>query len=121
MEVPKDIPSPSELHFLLVDQLNHIGVTQVEEVMMQGIEETPSEAFELGFQSAITGMKSALFHSLMMALIDIMHKGNLDTIFMKSFDRLSYAETFMHALVEKGHRHPAVAQNLNERLRRTTK
>lgn len=43
--------------------------------------------------------------------MDMIHKGTLDTILMKSFDRLSYSGSFMNTLVEKVNRHSALAQD----------
>lgn len=60
MEVPEGIPCRSKLHHLLVNELNHIGVTTKREAMVQGFKDSLAEAFELGFQAAKTGMKCFL-------------------------------------------------------------
>lgn len=57
MEVPEEAPSRFELYFLLVNDLNHIGVTSMKEAMAYGIKEKLVDAFELGFRAANIGIK----------------------------------------------------------------
>lgn len=61
MEVPEKIHSRSKLRPALVKKLGHIGETPKKKAMMQRIEETLLEAFELGFQAANSELKSAFF------------------------------------------------------------
>lgn len=49
MEVTEKAASRSEKHFLFMNGLSYIGVTQKKEVIMQGVEETLSKGFEVGF------------------------------------------------------------------------
>lgn len=56
-----------------------------------------------------------------MLLIDLIHKGTLDIIPAKSFDRLSHSDVLMNALVAKVHRLSALAEDPDEPMSRTTK
>lgn len=71
MEAPKSIPFRSDLHSLLVNELKHIRVTPMKDVMMQKIKETLVKALELGFQAANNRIISAFFHFLEMNLTDM--------------------------------------------------
>lgn len=51
--------------------------------------------------------------------MDVIHKETLNTILMKSFDRLSHPDRFMEALVEKIYKRPALAQDHVESMDRT--
>lgn len=59
MEVTEGIPFRSDLNSLLVNEVNHIAVTQMKEAMILGIEEALAEALELGFRTANTDIKIA--------------------------------------------------------------
>lgn len=67
------------------------------------------EAFALNFQVANKRIKSAL-NCFKTALIDMIYQGILDTVLMESVCPLFQSDAFLIALVEKLHRHSAVAQ-----------
>lgn len=81
-EVPERLPSRSELHVLFENELNHIGITLMKEVVMRGIKKLLAEHFELDFQAANTEIKSAFFSFLKVALMDMIHKAILISILM---------------------------------------
>lgn len=92
MEVQKRVPCRSDLHSLLVNQLSHIGDTRMKEAMIQGIEETLAEPFELDVQAPNTEIKSALSGLFELALVDVILERTLATISIKSFDRVLHSE-----------------------------
>lgn len=102
MNIPEGVPSRSELHSLLVNELNPIGVAAMKDVMMVVLDDTVDEAIELGFQAANTELKTAFFRLLAMSLYNMIHKGNLDSMLMKSFERFFYSEVFHRRSNEKG-------------------
>lgn len=61
MKVSEEVPSRSELHCVLVNKLNHIGVTRMKKTMTQGSKETLAKAFKLVFQAKNTGIKVRSF------------------------------------------------------------
>lgn len=110
MEVPDGVPSHLELHFLLVNELNHVGVTPMKEAMMLDVHINASRGFQARLQATNTG-KSAIFRFLEITLKNTIYAETLDPIVMKSFDCASRSNTFMDALVEKVHRQPPLLQD----------
>lgn len=111
MEVPKNISFHSELRSLLLNELDRTAVTPMKEVLMQTIKKAVGEGFIPSFHVANTRSKSAFFRFLEMAEMNMIRKGTPDTVLIKSFDRLSYSDSFMDVLVEKIHRYPALTLN----------
>lgn len=99
-----------ELHSLLLNERDHIEATSMKEAMMKGVEEFLAKAFELPSRTTYIDMKSAIFCFLEMDLINMVRHWILDTILMKSFDRPSYSDAFMNALVDKLNWNSAMAQ-----------
>lgn len=120
MEVPDGDSLCFVVHSLIVNVLNHTGVTPMKETMIYCIKEFLLEAFELGFRAANTGMKSAFLRFSKITLVKMIHKKTLDTILLKSFDCFSHSNAFMDVLVEKIHGHTALSHDHAEPMWRTT-
>lgn len=88
---------------------------------MRNIKKTVVEAFELCIKATKAGIKSTFFCFLEMALAEMIHKGALYTIMTTSLDRFSHSDALMEALLEKKHRHPALAQDRAGPMGHTTK
>lgn len=61
MKVPAGIPFQIKLHSLVVIQFNDISVTSMKQTIIQSIEITVNQAFELGFQARNTEIESFFF------------------------------------------------------------
>lgn len=72
-----------------------------EEALMKRIKELLAEAFELGFHCANKGLKSAFFHFMKMALVEIVHQRTLKFILTKSLDRLPQSDALVSVLIVK--------------------
>lgn len=58
------------------------------EALVQGIEKTLVNAFELGFHSSSTDIKSAFLRFLEMTLMEMIGQVALESMMTKSFDQL---------------------------------
>lgn len=70
MEVPKQVPSCTELHAQVVNAQNHIKFAPTKKLLMQVTKETLAQVLEVDHQATKIGIKSAFISSLEMALID---------------------------------------------------
>lgn len=61
MKVLERVPSRFELHYLLANKLNHIGITSTKEALMQGIKKIVTKALGLGFHATYTDLYSSFF------------------------------------------------------------
>lgn len=116
----KRVLSRSELHSLLVNQLNHVSFTTTEDAILQATEEILIKAFCLGFQATITGMKSSSSRNMKIFLMNMIHNADLEIMKTKSFDLLSPSDAFVDALKENVLRHSTLAQNPFGPMSRTT-
>lgn len=70
INVLEAVPFCFEIHSLLLNKLSPIGVSTMNEAMMQCIEETITEAFEPRIQATCIEIKSAFFCFLEMTSMD---------------------------------------------------
>lgn len=102
-------------------ELNFTAVILMRNVTMQGIGKTLSVALNQGFKAANSRIKSASLRFKNMALMDVTLRETLETIPMESFDLLFNSDVLVDAVVEKGDRFPALAQDPAESIGLTAK
>lgn len=103
-----------ELQSLVATELRSLYCVELKGAMTQGIEETLSKAIDLGFLAVDTGIKSAFFRFIEMAVTDMEQHGLIDKIIHNSLDRWTQSETFVNKLAEEVCRRPTSTTRVME-------
>lgn len=71
----------------MATEIRNLDSFALKGAMMQGIEDTLTEAIEVDFLAADNGVKHAFFRSIEMEKIDVVHYGIMNKLIYNSFER----------------------------------
>lgn len=103
-----------ELRSLVATYLTNLDSFAFKSTMMRDVEDTKTDAVQMGFPVAERGVKLKFFFFIKMTVIFMVHHGVKEYFIHENFECLNLSEVLKNELAEKVGKNPSLAKRVSD-------